>query len=60
MRLRIVGLVVFIVLLAILVKVLYIQLWRYDFLSEQARESWNRQLQRGFALKNEHGMRYPN
>lgn len=23
---------------------LYIQLWRYDFLSEQARESWNRQL----------------
>ncbi len=44
MRLRIVGLVVFIVLLAILVKVLYIQLWRYDFLSEQAHESWNRQL----------------
>lgn len=44
MRLRIVVLVVFIVFLAILVKVLYIQLWRYDFLHEQARESWNRQL----------------
>lgn len=44
MRLRIVELVVFIVFLAILVKVLYIQLWRYDFLSEQAREIWNRQL----------------